>query len=53
MKIFNNGYIFTQEDEVFYCERDKLYLPDRFIIGKCPHCGYEAARGDQCEKCGS
>ncbi len=53
MKIFNNGYIFEQEDKVLYCQRDKIYLPDRFVIGTCPYCGYENARGDQCEKCGS
>ncbi|ABL87524.1 methionyl-tRNA synthetase [Pyrobaculum islandicum DSM 4184] len=52
LKIYNNGYIFTKEEEVPYCPRDKIYLPDRFIIGKCPYCGYERARGDQCENCG-
>ncbi|MEM0483911.1 MAG: methionine--tRNA ligase [Pyrobaculum sp.] len=52
LKIYENGYIFTKEDEVPYCPRDKIYLPDRFIIGKCPYCGYERARGDQCENCG-
>ena len=52
MKIYNNGYIFTREDEIPYCERDKLFLPDRFVTGTCPYCGYENARGDQCENCG-
>lgn len=52
MKIYNNGYIFTQEIEMPYCPKDKIYLPDRFIIGKCPYCGYPHAKGDQCEKCG-
>lgn len=35
-----------------YCETDKMALADRFIIGTCPHCGYEEAKGDQCDKCG-
>jgi methionyl-tRNA synthetase len=29
----------------------KMFLPDRFVIGTCPHCGYERAYGDQCENC--
>ncbi len=53
MRLYENGYIFVREDEVPYCERDGIYLPDRFIVGKCPYCGYEAARGDQCEMCGA
>ncbi len=52
VKIYENGYVFTQEDELPYCPNDKIFLPDRFIIGRCPYCGYERARGDQCEKCG-
>jgi methionyl-tRNA synthetase len=52
MKIYENKYIFTREDEMPYCPRDKIFLPDRFIIGVCPYCGYERARGDQCERCG-
>jgi len=51
-KIYKNGYIFTKKDKLLYCPRDKIYLPDRFVIGKCPYCGYESARGDQCENCG-
>ena len=30
---------------------DKRFLPDRYVIGTCPHCGYDRARGDQCENC--
>lgn len=29
-----------------------MALADRFIVGTCPHCGYEEAKGDQCDKCG-
>ncbi|HKR99064.1 MAG TPA: methionine--tRNA ligase [Candidatus Dormibacteraeota bacterium] len=35
-----------------YSLDDGRFLPDRYIIGTCPHCGYERARGDQCENCG-
>lgn len=52
MKIYNNGYIFTQETEMLYCEKCKRFLPDRFVEGKCPYCGYTPARGDQCDSCG-
>jgi len=52
MKIYNNGYIFTQETEMPYCENCSRFLPDRFVEGKCPYCGYEGARGDQCDACG-
>jgi methionyl-tRNA synthetase len=51
-EIYNNGYIFTKETEMPFCENCKRYLPDRFVEGKCPYCNYERARGDQCEQCG-
>jgi methionyl-tRNA synthetase len=52
MKIYRNGYIFSRETEMLYCEHDQRFLPDRFVEGKCPYCGYERARGDQCDRCG-
>ncbi len=52
MKIYNNGYIFVQETEMPYCKKCGRFLPDRFVEGKCPYCGYERARGDQCNACG-
>jgi len=52
MKIYKNGYIFPQETQMLYCEHDQRFLPDRFVEGKCPYCGYERARGDQCDRCG-
>jgi methionyl-tRNA synthetase len=52
MKVYNNGYIFTQETDMLYCEKCRRFLPDRFVEGKCPYCGYEPARGDQCDACG-
>ncbi len=52
MKVYDNGYIFTQTERVHYCERDARFLPDRFVEGTCPHCGFRPARGDQCDNCG-
>ena len=51
LDIQKNGYIFTKEIESLFCEKDNLFLPDRFVEGICPHCGYDIARGDQCDKC--
>ncbi len=45
-------YVFVQEETLPYCENDKMFLPDRFVKGTCPYCGFEDARGDQCDRCG-
>jgi len=50
--LYNNGYIKEVKSEVPYCNVDKRFLTDRLIEGACPYCGYEHARGDQCENCG-
>ncbi len=52
MKIYERGYIFSETTQMLYCENDKRFLPDRFVEGECPYCGYEHARGDQCDRCG-
>jgi methionyl-tRNA synthetase len=52
LEIQKNGYIFEQQTQMLYCEHDQRFLPDRFVEGKCPHCGAEKARGDQCDLCG-
>ncbi|MCE4615401.1 MAG: methionine--tRNA ligase [Desulfurococcales archaeon] len=51
-KIYDNSYIFEQTDILPYCPNDKMFLPDRYVEGTCPYCGYEKARGDQCDNCG-
>ncbi|MGB7054605.1 MAG: methionine--tRNA ligase [bacterium] len=52
LKIYKKGLIYPREVEQFYCTRCKRFLPDRYIVGTCPKCGSEGARGDQCESCG-
>ncbi len=52
MKVYERDYIFSQEAQMLYCEHDQRFLPDRFVEGQCPYCGYEHARGDQCDRCG-
>lgn len=50
--LHKKGLIFTQEIEQYYCEKDKKFLPDRYLKGTCPFCGAEDQYGDGCEKCG-
>ncbi len=45
------GLVVEGEVRQFYSEADRRFLPDRYVVGTCPHCGYEVARGDQCERC--
>jgi len=47
------GYIFSQEEERAYCQNCRRFLADRYIEGSCPYCGYEHARGNQCDRCGA
>ena len=51
MEIYGKGYVTEGVLRLPYCEKDRLFLPDRYVEGTCPVCGYELARGDQCEKC--
>lgn len=46
-----NGFIEERGIEQIYSPDDGRYLPDRYVIGTCPNCGYDRARGDQCESC--
>ena len=47
-----NGYIREHTIEQLYCTSCQRFLADRFVRGNCPSCGYDDARGDQCENCG-
>jgi methionyl-tRNA synthetase len=51
-KLQRNGYIYEKEVIQPFCPVDKKFLPDRFVIGKCPNCGAEGQYSDLCEKCG-
>ena len=50
--IDKNGFIKEHAIEQLYCAHCNRFLADRYVRGTCPHCGYEDARGDQCEACG-
>ncbi|MEZ5167095.1 MAG: methionine--tRNA ligase [Acidimicrobiales bacterium] len=47
-----NGYIDKRTSDQFFDPDAGRFLPDRYIEGTCPHCGYGEARGDQCDNCG-
>jgi methionyl-tRNA synthetase len=49
--LWKNGHLEVRLTKQVYSNADKRFLPDRYVIGTCPHCGYERARGDQCENC--
>lgn len=51
--IANKGGFIEKTSEQYYDEEAGQFLADRYIVGKCPHCGNENAYGDQCEACGS
>jgi len=44
--------VYEKEVVQYYCENDLKFLPDRFVIGKCPYCSAEDQYSDLCEKCG-
>lgn len=46
------GFLYEKEVEQVFCRRCNQFLPDRFVVGKCPECGKDA-KGDQCDHCGS
>lgn len=52
-KLYDDGKFVEKTKEQYYDEQEKTFLADRYITGTCPHCDYEKAYGDQCEKCGT
>ena len=50
-KLAENGLIAEVSEKQVFSVADNRFLPDRYIEGTCPNCGYERARGDQCENC--
>lgn len=46
-----NGFLEERVTRQVYSIDDGRFLPDRYVVGTCKHCGYDRARGDQCENC--
>jgi len=51
--LYQNDYLYTETQEQWYSETEDRFLPDRYVEGTCYVCGYEKARGDQCDQCGT
>ena len=52
-KLKKGGYISEAASQQMYSPTEGRFLPDRYVEGTCPVCGYKEARGDQCDNCGS
>ncbi|WDA11239.1 methionine--tRNA ligase [Paracoccus marcusii] len=50
-RLADQGYIREVVEKQVFSHADNRFLPDRYIEGTCPNCGYDKARGDQCENC--
>lgn len=53
LDLLNNGYIEARVTEQLFSESEQKFLADRYVVGTCPECGYEEARGDECPFCGA
>jgi methionyl-tRNA synthetase len=49
--LWKNGFLEVRDTKQVYSNADKRFLSDRYVIGTCPFCKYDRARGDQCENC--
>lgn len=47
------GLLVEREEDQFFDDEAQIFLPDRYVEGVCPNCGYDRARGDQCDNCGA
>jgi methionyl-tRNA synthetase len=52
-KLHDEEYIYRETQHQLYSTTEGRFLPDRYVEGTCPKCGYTEARGDQCDNCGS
>ncbi len=53
LRLHENEYLYQEIQKQLYSEEEGRFLPDRYVEGTCPICGYEEARGDQCDNCGN
>lgn len=53
LDLLENGYIEEKVTDQLFSEKDQRFLADRYVVGTCPGCGYDNARGDECTQCGA
>jgi len=53
LNLYRKGFLYKKTENALYSPLLKRFLPDRFVEGICPKCGYNSARGDQCDECGA
>jgi methionyl-tRNA synthetase len=53
LALHKNGYLYTETRPQWYSPSARRFLPDRYVEGTCYICGFEGARSDQCDRCGS
>ncbi|MEK9178844.1 MAG: class I tRNA ligase family protein, partial [Patescibacteria group bacterium] len=51
VQLAENGYIYKGKTDQYFSPKENKFLPDRYVEGECPHCGFKEARADQCDKC--
>jgi methionyl-tRNA synthetase len=51
LTLLENGYLYRKVTAQMYSPKTSKFLPDRYVEGTCPVCGYDRARGDQCDNC--
>jgi methionyl-tRNA synthetase len=52
LRLNEKGYLYTEVQQQLYSVSEGRFLPDRYVEGICPNCGFDGARGDQCDNCG-
>lgn len=53
LDLYEKKFLVEKKDKQLFCNKDNLFLADRYVEGTCPKCNFNSARGDQCEACGS
>ncbi|GAF98847.1 unnamed protein product, partial [marine sediment metagenome] len=52
-RLYKGEYLYRETQRQLYSESEERFLPDRYVEGTCPICGFTEARGDQCDNCGN
>jgi len=52
LRLLEAGFVARRQAQNAYCPQHRRFLPDRYLVGTCPNCGFTSARGDECDNCG-